>query len=208
MSQDGPLVKEAETSFRATVARSNYLSIGRPDCQFASKEICRLMTTPTRRGHASLERLCRYSVGRPRLVKVFDFQESSCFHVHTDTDWAGCTHSRQSTSGGIITLGKHTIETWSSTQSLTSLSSGEAEYYGLTKGVGLGLGYQGLMQDFGVSLPLELHCDSAAARGIAKRRELGKQRHIDLQSLWTQEKMAQGAFRLNPISGLENPRTC
>ena len=100
---------------------------------------------------------------------------------------------------------ENTITTWSSTQSLTSFSSGKAEYFGLNKGVGQGLGYQGLMQDFGVVLPLELHCDSAAARGIAKRRGLGKQRHIDLQSLWIQVKMAQGAFRLNPISGKENP---
>ena len=60
------------------------------------------------------------------------------------------------------------------------------------------------MQDFGVVLLLELHCDSAAARGIAKGRGLGKQRHIDLQSLRIQEKMAQGAFRLNPVSGKEN----
>ena len=75
----------------------------------------------------------------------------------------------------------------------------------MAKGVGQGLGYQGLVQDFGVVLLLELHCDSAAARGIAKRRGLGKQRHIDLQSLWIQEKLAQGAFRLNPIIGKENP---
>ena len=39
IANDGPLVKEAETSFRAAVARSNYLSIDRPDCQFAVKEI-------------------------------------------------------------------------------------------------------------------------------------------------------------------------
>ena len=55
------------------------------------------------------------------------------------------------------------------------------------------------MQDFGVVLPLELHCDSPATRGIAKRRGLGKQRHIDLQSLWIQEKLAQGAFQLSPV---------
>ena len=101
-------MKEAETSFRAAAARSNYLSIDRPDCQFASKEICRLMTAPTRRGHASLKRLCRYLVGRPRLVHVFDFQEASCVHVYTDTDWAGCLRTGKSTSGGSITLGKHT----------------------------------------------------------------------------------------------------
>ena len=64
IANDGPLLKEAETSFQAAAARSNYLSIDRPDCQFASKEICRLMTTPTRRGHASLKRLCRNGVLR------------------------------------------------------------------------------------------------------------------------------------------------
>ena len=57
-ANDGPLVKEVETSFGAAAARSNYLSINRPDCQFASTEICRLMPTPTRRGHASLKGLC------------------------------------------------------------------------------------------------------------------------------------------------------
>ena len=79
IANDGPLLKEAETSFRAAAARSNNLSIDRPDCQFASKEICRLMTTPTRRGHASLKRLCRYLVARPRLVHVFDFKRHRAF---------------------------------------------------------------------------------------------------------------------------------
>ena len=58
-----PLAKEAEMSFRAAAARSNYLSIDRPDCQFASKEMCRLMTTPKRMVHAALERLRRYLAG-------------------------------------------------------------------------------------------------------------------------------------------------
>ena len=129
------------------------------------------MTTPTRRGHASLKRLCRYLVGRPRLVHVFDFQEAPCIHVYTDTDLAGCTRTRKSTSGGFVTLWKHTIKTWSSTQSLTSLWSGEVEYHGLTKGVGQGLGYQGLMQDFGVVLHLDLHLRLGGSKG--NRQETG-----------------------------------
>ena len=63
----------------------------------------------------------------------------------------------------VIAMGsgrKHTIKTWSSTQSLTSLSCGEAECNGLRKGMGQGQGYQGPLQDFGVVLLLELHCDS------------------------------------------------
>ena len=102
-------------------------------------------------------------------------------------------------------VGAHVIKTWSSTQALSSLSSGEAEYYGLVKGAGQGLGYQALLRDFSIELPLELHCDSAAARGIAKRRGLGKQRHIELQTLWIQEKVARGALRIHRILGTENP---
>ena len=68
-----------------------------------------------------------------------------------------------------------------------------------------GLGYQGLLRDMGIEATLEVHCDSSAARGIAKRRGLGKMRHIELQSLWVQEKLARGAFRLYRVQGTENP---
>jgi hypothetical protein len=202
---DTPLGDEFVTTFRAAAARCNYLSIDRPDCQFAGKEVCRLMTKPTVRSWAALKRICRYLVGRPRLVHLFPMQEVGCIDVYTDTDWAGCPRTRRSTSGGMIMLGKHVIKTWSSTQTLTSLSSGEAEYYGLVKGASQGLGYQALMRDFSLEFPLELHCDSAAARGVAKRRGLGKLRHIDLQTLWIQEKLAHGAFRLYAVRGTENP---
>ena len=86
IANDGPLVKEAETSFRAAAARSNYLSINRPDCQFASKEICRLMPTPTRREHALSQKTLSL-LGWPA--------EASCIHVYTDTDWAGCPRTRK-----------------------------------------------------------------------------------------------------------------
>ena len=46
-------------------------------------------------------------------------------------------------------LGKHTIKTWSTTQSSVSLSSGEAEFNGVVRGAGMGLGFQSLMRDLG-----------------------------------------------------------
>ena len=205
LQRDKPIDPSRVTTFRAAAARCNYLSADRPDCQFASKEVCRLMSKPTERGWLALKRICRYLVGKGRLVHKFVWQKLSCIDVYTDTDWAGCPRTRKSTSGGVIKLGTHTIKTWSSTQALTSLSSGEAEYYGLVKGAAQGLGYKGLMQDFGLELPIEIHCDSAAARGIAKRRGLGKMRHIELQTLWIQEKVARGAVKLNRILGTANP---
>ena len=57
----------------------------------------------------------------------------------TDTDYAGCAKTRKSTSGGVIMIGGHMIKSWSSTQNVIALSSGEAEYYGLVKGAAQGL---------------------------------------------------------------------
>ena len=59
-------------------------------------------------------------------------------------------------------IGKHTIRTYSSTQTTVSLSSGEAEYYGLVKGAAAGLGQQAIMSDYGVDLPVRLWSDSSA----------------------------------------------
>ena len=43
-------------------------------------------------------------------------------------------------------LGMHLIKTWSVTQSVVSLSSGEAEYYGLVKGASVGLGIRSMLK--------------------------------------------------------------
>ena len=63
-------------------------------------------------------------------------------------------------------LGHHLIKSWSSTQSNISLSSGEAEFYGVVKAAGMGLGYASLLEDIGVSLPLRVWTDSIATIGI------------------------------------------
>ena len=52
----------------------------------------------------------------------------------TDNDWPGVRSSRKSTTGGVVCLGHHMIKSWSSTQQLVALSSGEAELYAFIKG--------------------------------------------------------------------------
>ena len=56
-------------------------------------------------------------------------------------------------------IGSHIIKTWSSTQASLALSSGEAEYYGVVRATGVGLGHQALMRDAGIRLPLRVWTD-------------------------------------------------
>ena len=56
-----------------------------------------------------------------------------------------------------------------------------------------------------MSLKLRLHSDATAAIGIAKRRGLGKIRHLATADLWVQEKIRNGQVELHKVLGTENP---
>ena len=83
-------------------------------------------------------------------------------------------------------LGCHTIKHWSSTQTSVALSPGEAEFAGVIRGAGQGLGHQALLKDLGIEAPLRIWTHSSAARGACSRQGLGKLRHLDTHTLLIQ----------------------
>ena len=205
VEKDNDLEQFRVTAFRGAAARANYLAADRIDCQFAAKEICRWMSKPTENSWNASKRLCRYLAGLPRLVYTYGWQDVDAIDVYTDTDWAGCPRTRKSTSGGCVMLGKHTIKTWSTTQSSVSLSSGEAEFNGVVRGAGMGLGFQSLMRDLGQDAPVRVWTDSEAAIGISSRQGLGKLRHLDTHTLWIQHAVRSGRIDLRKVLGEANP---
>ena len=102
-------------------------------------------------------------------------------------------------------VGRHTIKHWSSTQPNVALSSGEAEFYGVVRGSGHGLGYQALLADLGIAAPLRIWTDSSAALGICSRQGLGKLRHLDTHTLWVQQAVRSRRIELKKVLGEENP---
>ena len=175
------------------------------DSIFAAKEICRFLAKPTDLALASLKRLARYLKARPRMVFNMPFQQADSFEVYSDTDWAGCQRTRKSTSGGCVFIRGHVNKCWSATQASLALSSGGAEYYGVVKAAGIGLGIQALLRDAGVELPIRVWTDSSAAIGTAGRQGLGKLRHLECHSLWLQQRLRRKEFKLRKVAGEENP---
>jgi histone deacetylase 1/2 len=168
IAADQELSVERQRPYRGVAARSNYLSADRPDMQHAAKEVCRWMSTPTEVALVALKRVGRYLEGHSRLVYKYVFQEASKIDCYSDTDWAGCPRTRRSTSGGCLMLGKHLIKSWSTTQGPISLSSGEAEFYGVVKASSVALGYQAMMEDLGQAMEVRVWTDSTATMGICE----------------------------------------
>ena len=61
-----------------------------------------------------------------------------------------------------------------------------------------------ILNDMGLDRKLRVLTDSSAAKGIASRRGLGKVRHVEVNQLWIQDKVAKGEIELVKIPGNEN----
>ena len=207
VEESSTLFQEEQKLFRSATMRAAYLSQDRVDITETVKCLRRAMARP-REGHmVQLKRLARYLKGRPKAVIRYEAQDprQAMIKCHTDSDWAGDVLTRRSTSGMVVRRGQHLIRHSSTLQTSIGLSSAEAEYYALTKGAAYSLGIQSLFRDWNLELPIELYCDSSSARAFAKRRGLGKNRHIDTRYLWLQERIALKHMKLFSVPTVDNP---
>ena len=134
------------------MATANFISQDRPDVRFVVKELCREMARPTCASWRMLKKLARYLRGQPRVVQKIKLDVEGVGNevkIVVDSDWAGCSQTRQSTNGGCIMVGDVCLKAWSTTQRVVALSSGEAEYNAAVKGASEGLGFLAGCADLG-----------------------------------------------------------
>ena len=164
------------------------------------------MSSPEEEDWIKAKRMGRYIKGEPRLIQEFKFQSMpDNIEAYADSDYAGCIKSRKSTSGGVIKFGSHCIKTWSTTQAVIALSSGEAEYYSLVKTASQSIGIKHMLFDIGITVGINIHTDSSTAKSIAVRKGVGKIRHIETNQLWLQDKVKDKIISIKKIGTLENP---
>ena len=96
------------------------------------------------------------------------------------------------------------VKSWSTSQTVVALSTGEAELYALNKCGAQGLGLQSLMADLGLCIDVRLHSDATTGIAIVTRRGLGKHRHIAVNELWLQEQVAMKRITANKLKNKFN----
>ena len=75
----------------------------------------------------------------------------------------------------------------------------------MVKAAGIALGYQALLDDLGVKLPVRVWTDSSPTIGFCGRQGLGKLRHVDTKSVWVQQKVRDGSLEIRKVRGEANP---
>ena len=152
--------------------------------------------------HETLKALSRYLAGHPRVLWRYSRQEwTGKVWGLTDSNWAVCPATRKSTSATYLMLGKHPIFAANSTQTILSLSSGEAEFYGAVRCACRTLGLKSLMSNLSLVVKAELVTDSSACKGLCSRRGAGKIRHVHCPALWLQHAVARRQIAITRRAG-------
>ena len=97
---------------------------------------------------------------------------------------------------------------WKSTlQSTIALSTTEAEYMTITKGVKEAIWFQGLLGELGIDKKyVKMHCDSQSAIHLAKNQVYhAKTKHIDVPYHFMREILKESRVKIQKIRTAENP---
>ena len=130
------------------------------------------MSAPTELAQHALKRMARDLRLRPRLIWRYDYQRASSREVYAGMDWAGCVRTRKSTCGVCSLPRNHVLKTRRATPASLALTSGEAEFYGVVNGAGIGLGQAALFDVVGIKLPLRVWTDSPRPLAFAAGKAL------------------------------------
>jgi hypothetical protein len=199
------LAGEEATAFRSDSGTLLYVVSGRFDIAYTTRLLSEQMATPLRLGDLRLERLARYLSGCPSLALMFVFQQEQFgSKIPVDSNWASEDTERRSTHSGLEFVGLHLIESWVATDQVRSLSSAEAELYGIVDGAARGIMTQNMFKEVNKSWSVTVQCDSSAAIGMSSRTGVGKVRHIQTRWLWVQDAVRDKLIKLEKIRGEDN----
>ena len=117
-------------------------------------------------------------------------------NVHTDSDWGGDQVTRRSTSGGLLMFEKCLIKSWAKLQGMVSLSSAEAEYLAMMKGVREALALRTMLLEMGIKTEVTIFVDSSAAKASMEKPGLMHMKHMQIRFLWIQQLRSEAQLLL------------
>ncbi|GJT32542.1 putative ribonuclease H-like domain-containing protein [Tanacetum coccineum] len=114
--------------YRTIIGSLMYLTSSRPDIMFSVCACSRFQVQPKVSHLNALKRLSRYLKGRPKLGLWYPKDSPFILEAFSDSDYAGASLERKSTTGGCQFLGSRLISWQCKKQTVVANSTTEAEY--------------------------------------------------------------------------------
>ncbi|GJV49693.1 putative ribonuclease H-like domain-containing protein [Tanacetum coccineum] len=183
------LVKDEEVDnvdvhlYRSMIGSLMYLTSSRPDITFAVCACARLLVTPKTSHLYAVKRIFRYFKGQPKLGLWYPRDSSFDLEAFSDSDYAGASLDRKSTTGGCQFLGKRLISWQCKKQTIVANSTTEAEYVAAANCCGQVLWIQNQMLDYGFNfMNTKIYIDNESTICIVKNLVFhSKTKHIEIR---------------------------
>uniref|UniRef100_A0A803LBV2 Uncharacterized protein n=1 Tax=Chenopodium quinoa TaxID=63459 RepID=A0A803LBV2_CHEQI len=179
--EDAELVNQTE--YQKLVGKLIYLSHTRPDLAYAVGVVSRFMHKPQKQHLEAIYRILRYLKGTVGKGVMYKKHGHLDLHAFTDADWGADRDSRKSTSGYFTLVGGNLVSWKSKRQKVVAMSSAEAEFRGIAKGITEVLWLKKLLRELGYApkKSCKLYCDNMAAIRISENPvQHDRTKHVEI----------------------------
>ncbi|GJR70044.1 reverse transcriptase domain-containing protein [Tanacetum coccineum] len=184
-----PLVKDADADdvdehlYRSMIGSLMYLTASRPDIMFAVCACARFQVSPKTSHLLAVKRIFRYLKGKPSLGLWYSKDSPLELVAYTDSDYAGATLDRKSTTGGCQFLGNRLISWQCKKQTVVATSTTEAEYVAAASCCGQVLWIQNQLLDYAYNfMNTIIYIDNTSTiRIIENPVQHSKTKHIEIR---------------------------
>jgi transposase InsO family protein len=201
--QEGNLLT-SNSEYRKLIGMLLYLTINtRPDIAASVSILSKRVEQPRDIDMNEVKRVIRYLKGtRDFKLKLNCAHQGGELHAYSDSDWAEDRIDRKSNTGYCCGINGGTISWCSRKQSVTALSSCEAEYIALTETckevVWLIQVARGL--DVNITTPIIIHTDSQSCMAMIQNEKFsGRTKHIDVRYNYIRDQVRDGQIKLKYV---------
>ena len=189
MDNNKPLLKDEDGEevdvhlYRSMIGSLMYLTASRPDIMFAVYACARFQVSPKVSHLNVVKRIFRYLKGQPKLGLWYPNSSSFDLVAYSDSDYAGASLDRKSTTGGCQYLGHRLISWQCKKQTVVANSTTEAEYVAASSCCGQVLWIQNQLLDYGYNfMNTKIYIDNNSTMCIIKNPVFhSKTKHIEIR---------------------------
>jgi hypothetical protein len=184
--------------YQKLVGKLIYLSHTRPDIAYAVSVVSQFMHCPSEDHMDAVLRILRYL--KSSLGKGLMFSKNNHLRVegYADADWAGNITDRKSTAGYFTFVGGNLVTWRSKKQNVVALSSAEAEFRGMAKGLCELLWLRRLLTEIGFAPndEIDLFCDNKAAIDISHNPvQHDRTKHVEVDRHFIKQNLENKIIR-------------
>ncbi|GJZ62130.1 putative ribonuclease H-like domain-containing protein [Tanacetum coccineum] len=204
--QDGDAADVDEHLYRSMIGSLMYLTASRPDIMFAVCACARFQVSPKTSHLLAVKRIFRYLKGKPSLGLWYSKDSPLELVAYTDSDYAGATQDRKSTTRGCQFLGNRLISWQCKKQTVVATSTTEAEYVAAASCCGQVLWIQNQLLDYGYNfMNTVIYIDNTSTICIIENPvQHSKTKHIEIRHHFIRDCNAKKLIQMAKIDTQHN----